>query len=347
MNKHAKSPSSPGAHPSWSFGAGLWMFGQFVDRYASDAYGPPVSTVEAIDRAGRVGSLSVLDINYPFSEASIDVPEVKAALERNHLRAWAVTPHIYTREFQKGAFTNPDPSVRKGAIELCKEAIEVARGLGAKYVKFWPGQDGFDYPFQADYGELWDLTVAGIKEVASADPNMQFAIEYKFKEPRTHMTLSTAARTLLAIEEAGLPNVGIVMDLGHSLFAQETPAEVVELVHRRKRLTSVELNDNWRQWDDDLTVGAVHLVETLEYLWALRKINWQGPLLLDQFPFREDSVAAAQQSIATIKALVRTLDKIDGETLRAAQRKQDALAAQRLVQKLFLQEFDLADGGRK
>lgn len=323
----------------WTFGSGLWLFGQFVDRYASDAYGPAVSTIEAIDRAGKVGTLSVLDINYPFSEASIDLPEVKAALERNHLRAWAITPHIYTREFQRGAFTNPDPAVRKGAIELCKEAIEVARTLGAKYVKFWPGQDGFDYPFQADYSELWDLTVAGVREVASTDPNMQFAIEYKFKEPRTHMTLSTAARTLLAIEEAGLANVGIVMDLGHSLMAQETPAEVVQLVHRRGRLTSVELNDNWRQWDDDLTVGAVHLVETLEFLWALRKIDWQGPLLLDQFPFREDPVMAARQSVATICAMERVLDRLDVETLRAAQRRQDALAAQRQIQQLFLGEL--------
>lgn len=339
MNKNSS------ASGRWTYGAGLWLFGQFVDRYASDAYGPPVSTVEAIDRAGKVGTLSVLDINYPFSEASIDVAEVKAALERNRLRAWAVTPHIYTREFQKGAFTNPDPAVRKGAIELCKEAIEVARSLGAKYVKFWPGQDGFDYPFQADYRELWDLTVAGIKEVALADPHMQFAIEYKFKEPRTHMTLSTAARTLLAIEDVGLPNVGIVMDLGHSLFAQETPAEVVELIHRRGRLTSVELNDNWRQWDDDLTVGAVHLVETLEYLWALRKIGWHGPLLLDQFPFREDPIMAARQSVATIVAMERVLDRIDGDVLRAAQRKQDALKAQRLIQTLFLGELNIAMDG--
>jgi hypothetical protein len=45
------------------FGAGIWLFGQFVDRYASDAYGPPVSTLEAIDRAGQVGSLVALDIN--------------------------------------------------------------------------------------------------------------------------------------------------------------------------------------------------------------------------------------------------------------------------------------------
>ena len=27
------------------FGAGIWMFQQFVDRYATDAYGPPVGTL--------------------------------------------------------------------------------------------------------------------------------------------------------------------------------------------------------------------------------------------------------------------------------------------------------------
>ena len=52
-----------------TFGAGLWMFGQFVDRYATDAYGPPVGTLGAIARAAEVGSLSVVDINYPFDHA--------------------------------------------------------------------------------------------------------------------------------------------------------------------------------------------------------------------------------------------------------------------------------------
>ena len=50
------------------FGAGLWMFGRFVDRYAGDGYGPPVDTLEAIERAGKVGELEVVDINYPFGE---------------------------------------------------------------------------------------------------------------------------------------------------------------------------------------------------------------------------------------------------------------------------------------
>ena len=53
------------------FGAGIWLFGQMVDRYATDGYGPPVSTLEAIDRAGQVGELDVLDVNYPFTDASI------------------------------------------------------------------------------------------------------------------------------------------------------------------------------------------------------------------------------------------------------------------------------------
>ena len=59
------------------FGAGIWLFGQFVDRYATDAYGPPVSTLEAIDAAGAVGDIEVLDINYPFTDG-VTVSDVRS-----------------------------------------------------------------------------------------------------------------------------------------------------------------------------------------------------------------------------------------------------------------------------
>ena len=80
-----------------------------------------------------------------------------------------------------------------------------------------------------------------------------------------------------------------------------------------------------------MAVGSVHLLETLEFLLALRQIHWQGPILLDQFPFREDPIEAARSSINTIRALDRALG-----TLAAAQDRQDALAAQRLVLDLLL-----------
>jgi xylose isomerase len=318
-----------------TFGAGLWMFGQFVDRYATDAYGPPVGLLEAIDRAGAVGDLVALDINYPF-DGGVTVDQIRSALDRNGLRCYAITPASYSRKFQKGALTNPDPQLRREAIALYQDAVPAARALGAKYVKFWPGQDGYDYPFQVDYEDLWTYSVEGVREVAAAAPDMQFAIECKFKEPRTHMFFSNVATTLLAIEAMKLDNVGIVYDLGHSFFARETPAEAVQLAARHGRLTSVELNDNWREWDDDMTVGSVHLIETLEFLLALRKINWDEVILLDQFPFREDPVSAARESIRTVRQLDVLLDRLDLAALHAAQERQDGLAAQRLVLDLVL-----------
>ena len=322
-------------HQPYAFGAGLWLFGQFIDRYATDAYGPPVGILEAIDRAGQVGDLVCLDINFPFDEG-VSLSDIKAALARNNLRCHAITPASYSRKYRKGGLTNPDPTLRRECIEMYKAAIEPARELGATYVKFWPGQDGYDYPFQSDYEDLWNYSVDAVREVALSAPDMQFAIECKFKEPRTHMLFCNVATTLLAIQDMQVDNVGIVMDLGHSFFAKETPSEAIQLAHRRGRLTSVEVNDNWREWDDDMTVGSVHLIETLEFMYTLRKIGWNDVILLDQFPFREDPVQAAKESIETIRKLDMLVDKLDLKALRSAQENQDALAAQRLALDLFL-----------
>jgi xylose isomerase len=322
------------------------MFGQFVDRYATDAYGPPVSTLEAIERAGAVGDLEVLDINYPFSDPDITVAEVRRALEAANLRTWCITPHIYTREFTGGAFTNPDPAVRRRAIEQCEAGVDVARQLGADTVKLWPGQDGFDYPFQADYRELWRLELEGVRTVAEMDSGIRVAIEYKTKEPRTHISLATAARTLVGIQSLGRDDVGIVVDLGHSLFAKETPADVLSLVQEQGRLYTIEVNDNWREWDDDLAVGSIHLIETLEFLHEVRKIGWDKPILLDQFPFREDPVEAARESVQTMRRLDAALDRLDAEALRRAQQAQDAMAAQRIVMDLLLGEVSVPEPAR-
>ncbi len=313
------------------YGAGIWLFGQFVDRYASDGYGPPVTSVQAIERAATVPGMRWLDINFPFNSPDETVDDVVAALDRTGLRAIAVTPHVYMRQFRMGSFTNPDPTIRQQAVDLCKRGVEIAGRLNASYLKFWPGQDGHDYPFQVDHARLWDLQLDGVRQVVESAPEVQFAIEYKLKEPRGHMAFSTAARTLLGIEDIGAPNLGVVLDMGHSLFAKETPADVLQLVHRRGRLVSVEVNDNLREWDDDMIVGSVHPVDTLEFLWGLRQIGWQKPILLDQFPFREDPVRAATLSIQAIEGMERLLDRIDVAALKDAQERQDAVAAQALV----------------
>ncbi|MBX2813439.1 MAG: sugar phosphate isomerase/epimerase [Myxococcales bacterium] len=314
------------------FGAGIWHFATYVDRYATDGYGPPRSLIEMIDLAGQVNDLTVVDINYPFSDPTLTLDEVEAALKRNKLSVIGITPEIYNRQFAKGAFTNPDPGVRKLANELINKAADVVRRFGASYVKLWPGQDGWDYPFQVDHQELWKASVDGVGQLASENPDLKFVIEYKPREPRVHMSYDGVARTLLGIEKIGLPNVGILLDFGHALYGGESPADAAQLAIDYGRLFGMDVNDNFRSWDDDLIAGSVHPIELFEFFYTLRKNNWEGVWQLDQFPFRENAVAAANSAIDFLKQVERGLDKLDFEAMRAAQKKHDAVTALKLAQ---------------
>ncbi|WP_245648651.1 sugar phosphate isomerase/epimerase family protein [Sphingomonas sanxanigenens] len=313
------------------FGAGIWHFATYVDRYATDGYGAPRSLIEMIDLAGSVGDLSVVDINYPFADPKLSLDAVDEALKRNKLEVIGITPEIYTREFSKGAFTNPDPGVRRRANELINDAANVVRRFGAKYVKLWPGQDGWDYPFQVDHGDIWRKSLDGVGELAQQNPDLQFVIEYKPREPRNHMSFDSVARTLLGIEKIGLPNVGILLDFGHSLYGGESPADAAQLAIDYGRLFGMDVNDNLRGWDDDMIAGSVHPIELFEFFYTLRRNNWEGVWQLDQFPFREDSVEAAKSAIGFLKRIERALDRLDFDAMRAAQARQDAVTALNLA----------------
>lgn len=317
--------------PLPEFGAGLWHFASYVDRYATDGYAPPVTTLEQIERAGSVGDLSYVDVPYPFTEG-VSVEDVRAALEAQGLKAIGVTPEIYMRKYAKGAFTNPDAAVRADLLAFLDEAADVVRALGAKYLKVWPGQDGWDYPFQVSHAQQWELAVSGMRELAQANPDVKMVIEYKPREPRQKMFWDSAAKTALGIKAMGVDNVGVLLDFGHALFGGESPAAAAQLLIDHGLLWAMDVNDNLRGWDDDMVVGTVHPVEVFEFFYTLKVNNWQGVWQLDQFPFREDTVEAARLSIRFLKAIHRALDELDIDALRAAQERQDAMGAQKLVQ---------------
>ncbi|MCA6941928.1 sugar phosphate isomerase/epimerase [Pectobacterium polaris] len=322
------------------FGAGLWHFANYIDRYAVDGYGPALSTIDQIKAAKEVGELSYVDLPYPFTPG-VTLSEVKDALKDAGLKAIGITPEIYLQKWSRGAFTNPDPAARAAAFELMHESAGIVRELGANYVKVWPGQDGWDYPFQVSHKNLWKLAVDGMRDLAGANPDVKFAIEYKPREPRVKMTWDSAARTLLGIEDIGLDNVGVLLDFGHALYGGESPADSAQLIIDRGRLFGMDVNDNLRGWDDDLVVGTVHMTEIFEFFYVLKINNWQGVWQLDQFPFRENHVEAAQLSIRFLRHIYRALDKLDIPALQAAQEAQNPLQAQRIVQDALLSSINV------
>ena len=56
--------------------------------------------------------------------------------------------------YRLGAFTHPDPKVRRQAIDLTKRGLDSLAVAGGRLMTLWMGQDGFDYSFQVDYRRL-------------------------------------------------------------------------------------------------------------------------------------------------------------------------------------------------
>lgn len=237
--------------------------------------------------------------------------------------------------FRKGAFTNPDASARQKAIDLTKAGIDALAETGARTMTLWLGEDGFDYPFQGNHDRLWQMEVDGIAEVAAHNPDIDVSIEYKPNEPRAFALLNDVGTTLLAIREAGAPNLGVTLDLAHVLYANEQPAMAVALVARHSRLLGVHLNDGYAKRDDGLMVGAVNTMTTLEFLYALDGIGYDGTIYFDTFPDATglDPVAECAHNIKTVKGMRRAVRALRGDNrFRAAVEAQDAVTAQRILQ---------------
>lgn len=316
----------------------LNSFGSAPQLFWPDLRGKP-GVLPMAERAATAKGLTDLDLNYPDH-----VNEEPQALARRigdlGLAINGLAMRYYTNPgFKRGAFTNPEESVRREAIELTKRGIDAARAMGAPLMTVWLGQDGFDYNFQIDYGQAWAWEVEGIRAVAEHDPDCLVSIEYKPDEPRAQSLLRDAATTLLAIAEAGSPNLGVTMDFAHSLYAGEQPAFAAYLIHRRSRLLGVHLNDAYAKRDDGLMVGAVHLRSTLELLRQIRRDGYGGALYFDTFPDVGglDPVAECEANIAAVERLIAVADRLDGDNrLAEAQARQDAVASQRVVNEALI-----------
>jgi xylose isomerase len=307
-------------------------------RYAArlNAFKTPGGGIAGmIAAAGRVGGLSAADLNYPDHFAAHDPGALSQMLADQGLALNGLAMRYYTEPgFRLGAFTHPDPAVRRAAIDLTKRGIDACAAMGGTQMTLWMGQDGFDYSFQADYARMWDDTIAAIAEVADHNPAIDIAVEYKPNEPRAHALMPDMATTLLALREVGRANTGVTLDFCHMLYAGEMPAKAAMLAARSSRILGLHLNDGYGKRDDGLIAGSVHPVQTVELLVALQRIGYRGIIYFDTFPDHSgiDPVAESQANIRVTDRLVDLAARLAQDTkLAAAQARQDAAAATTIV----------------
>ena len=320
------------------FSANINTFNACADRYVLTGYGERQTTDQLIRSATQVEGLSGVEVVGLWHVNDTNVEQIRRQIRDAGLEVTCVTPDIWaSSKWGWGSFTANDPDVRRAAVQEVKKSMEWAKQLNCEVIDLWFGQDGYDYPFQADYQAVWDRLIEGTQECAEYLPEIKIVLEYKPKEPRTHCFVGTVGKTLLLIEKVNQPNVGAMIDVGHALMAYENTAESAALLqHFGRKLFYMHFNDNWRLWDDDMTVGSVHTIEMLELLYWLDRVNYTGWYALDIFPYRENGLRAATESIRWIQGLHGLLDKLGRERVGQVVASGDAMAASEMLRGAFL-----------
>ena len=298
-----------------------------------------ITTADLLARAATAG-LNAADLNYPDHFLDDSTADLTRALDDNGMILNGLAMRYYTESgYKLGAFTHPDPTVRRAAIDETKRGLDVLAEMGGNLMTLWMGQDGFDYSFQMDYKRAWGDTIEAMIEVADHMPAINIALEYKPNEPRAFALMPDAATTLLAIKEIGRDNTGVTLDFAHVLYADEMPAFAAALVARHSRILGVHLNDGYGKWDNGLMVGAVHPIQTVELLVELERLGYDGAIYFDTFPDHSglDPVEEARTNIEVLQRLRATAEKLVGSVeLQSAIARQDAPKAMRLVQATML-----------
>ncbi|MEM9577644.1 MAG: sugar phosphate isomerase/epimerase family protein [Pseudomonadota bacterium] len=311
-------------------------------KIGASAYWPGKNTITTSDLLARAASagLTAADLNYPDHFVGDSPSDLTAALQDNGMTLNGMAMRYYTDPgYKLGAFTHPDATVRRAAIDETKRGLDVLAEMGGSLMTLWMGQDGFDYSFQLDYTRAWAQTIEAMAEVADHNPSIDIALEYKPNEPRAFALMPDAATTLLAIKEIGRDNTGVTLDFAHVLYADEMPAFAAALIARHSRILGVHLNDGYGKWDNGLMVGAVHPIQTVELLVELERSGYGGAIYFDTFPDHSglDPVEEARTNIEGVQRLRAIARKLTTNAeLQTAIARQDAPLSMRLVQAALL-----------
>jgi len=239
-------------------------------------------------------------------------------------------------QWKFGSITSKDAKLRKESIDRLRRTMDFCGAVGTNLVNIWLGQDGFDYPFQVDYAAQWEYALEALTACADHNPQMQVAIEPKPREPRNRSFIDSTTTALLLVQDAKRDNVGVTLDVGHILQEGKNIAQSIAYAHAHGKLFNLHINDNYAAWDDDMIVGSVHHIEFIEMFYTLRKIGYDKWCAVDIFPYREDSMRAADESIQYMYKFEQLVDTIGVAELDKCIAGDDVTATIKLIrEKIF------------
>ncbi|MDD3339209.1 MAG: sugar phosphate isomerase/epimerase [Lachnospiraceae bacterium] len=284
---------------------------------------------DAIHAYHQMNGITHLEFNYPEHIVGYDLEEIKKEMGDLKVNGFAV--RWRDRKFLNGNFTNPNPDIRKEAIQYCKDAADTCRELGGSVLTVWLENDGFDYSFQMNYAKMWKRMIDAFREVADYAPDMKISIEYKPFEERNFALLDSAGMVMYMLDEIDRENVGCTLDFCHMLMKHDNPSYGLALAAEKKKLFGLHMNDGYGWQDSGLIFGSVSIPQAAEFIYYLKKYKYDGVVFFDTFPIREEAKLECQANIDAFEKIYNLIDTIGMDKFDEVVSRQDGISAQSLI----------------
>ena len=314
--------------PSWAYGNSGTRFKVFSQL------GVPRDPYEKIADAAQVnkftGAVPTVALHIPWDKVK-DYAHFAAYAKELGVTLGTINSNTFQDDqYKLGSVCNPDPKVRKMAVNHLLECIDIMDITGTNDLKIWLA-DGTNYPGQDDLRDRQDRLQESLEiTYKRLGPNQRMLLEYKFFEPSFYSTdvpdWGTSYSHCLKLG----PKAMVCVDTGH--HAPGTNIEfIVALLMREGRLGAFDFNSRFYA-DDDLIVGAA---DPYQLFRIMHEVNRAGGFdvgtpvsyVLDQCHNIEDKIPGQIRSITNVQEAVAKALLIDRVELKKAQLDGNVLAA--------------------
>ncbi|UCF96256.1 MAG: sugar phosphate isomerase/epimerase [Spirochaetaceae bacterium] len=278
---------------------------------------------EKLSLASQIENADGVELCYPADFG--DFSQLKNLLKRFNLTVSSI--NFRSRRsgaWMRGSFSSEHQNERQEVSDDLKRAMSCALELGCRLITTCPLNDGSDTPFDIDYSRAMDNAAESLSRACESNREVRISLEYKISEPKTRCLFGNAGETLSFCNLSGIPNLGVTLDFGHSLLAQERPAQTAVLLSKAKKLFHIHLNDNDNRADWDLIPGSFHLWEFVEFIYTLNKLEGKDRwFAFDVTPKEIEPVQNFSTVMATTRKLEEITSRIDEEAMEQLLKKRN------------------------
>jgi L-rhamnose isomerase/sugar isomerase len=322
--------------PSWGYGDSGTRFHVYPWPGAARTVHERIADAALVH--ALTGACPSVAIHIPWDRVD-DWTELTHFAESQGVRIGAVNPNLFQEDvYRLGSLCNPDPGVRRQALEHCLECVEIAEAVGSSIVSLWLA-DGTNYPGQDDLRGRFRNLVEGLAELYAALPDgVRLLLEYKFFEPAFYATdLPDWGTAALVCRKLG-PQAQVLVDTGHHPLSTNIE-QIVALLLEEGLLGGFHFN-NRKYADDDLIVGSIDPFELFRIMNEIVAATLDAStastaeaiaFMIDQSHNVEGKLEAMIQSVVNIQTAFAKALLVDREQLRKDQNAGDVLAAHRAL----------------